>query len=81
MAVAPEYRQKGYGGELVRALMALGTSLGENRFFLEVRAGNTAGKRLYESLGFEMCGIRTGFYSNPKEDAVLMMWEKASVCQ
>ena len=81
VAVAPEYRQKGYGGELVRALMALGTSLGEKRFFLEVRSGNTAGKRLYESLGFEMCGIRKGFYSNPKEDAVLMMWEKASVCQ
>ncbi|MFR0967662.1 MAG: hypothetical protein ACLSG3_23025 [Phocaeicola dorei] len=27
---------KGVWGELVRALMALGTSLGENRFFLEV---------------------------------------------
>lgn len=81
VAVAPEYRQKGYGGELVRALMTLGASLGEKRFFLEVRAGNTAGKRLYGSLGFEMCGRRKGFYTNPKEDAVVMMWEKAPVCQ
>lgn len=81
VAVAPEYRQKGYGAALVRELMRLGKDLGAERFFLEVRAGNTAGKRLYESLGFGSCGIRKGFYSNPREDAVLMVWPAEEVCQ
>lgn len=81
VAIAPEHRMKGLGAELVRGLMHLGGTLGETRFFLEVRSGNTAGKRLYESLGFEVCGLRKGFYSNPKEDAVLMMWQQMDVCQ
>lgn len=81
VAVAPKYRQKGYGAMLVQALMDLGRSLGAERFFLEVRAGNTAGKRLYESLGFENYGIRKDFYSSPKEDAVLMTWQEKSICQ
>lgn len=80
VAVAPEYRQKGYGAALVRELMELGRTLGAERFFLEVRAGNTAGKCLYESLGFEACGIRKGFYSSPREDAVLMVWQQENVC-
>ena len=81
VAVGPKFRQKGYGAAMVRALMHLGLSLGVERFFLEVRAGNSAGKRLYESLGFEICGMRKGFYSNPREDAVLMMWQREDVCQ
>lgn len=75
VAVAPEHRQKGYGALLVRELIRLGLELGAERFFLEVRKGNAAGRALYGSLGFLECGIRKGFYENPKEDAVLMMWE------
>lgn len=81
VAIRPEYRQRGYGAAMVRALMALGKSLGAESFFLEVRAGNTAGKRLYESLGFKTCGMRKGFYSNPREDAVLMVWQEEAFCQ
>lgn len=81
VAIAPEYRQRGYGAAMVRALIELGKSLGAENFFLEVRAGNTAGKRLYESLGFKTCGIRKDFYSSPREDAVLMAWQGKSVCQ
>ena len=81
VAIGQEYRQRGYGAAVVRALMALGKSLGAESFFLEVRAGNTAGKRLYESLGFKNCGMRKGFYSNPREDAVLMVWQEEAFCQ
>ena len=78
VAIDPAYRQQGYGAKLVRALVALGLELGAERFFLEVRKSNMAGQALYKSLGFEECGIRKGFYENPKEDAVLMLWEKCS---
>ena len=75
VAIDPKYRQKGYGAKLVDALMELGKNLGSQCFFLEVRKSNDAGRALYSSLGFFECGIRKGFYDNPKEDAVLMMWE------
>ena len=78
VAVDPKYRQKGYGAKVVKELILLGQRLGAERFFLEVRKGNVAGRALYEGLGFVECGIRKGFYENPKEDAVLMLWEKLS---
>lgn len=81
VAIAPSCRQKGYGARLVKELMLLGRKLGAERFFLEVRKGNMAGKALYASLGFVECGIRKGFYDNPKEDAILMMWEEAELSQ
>ena len=81
VAIDPKYRQQGYGAKLVGALMDLGKELGATNFFLEVRKSNEAGRALYESLGFFECGIRKGFYDNPKEDAVLMMWEMANLSQ
>lgn len=75
VAIDPKYRQKGYGAKLVGDLMKLGRDLGAERFFLEVRKSNEAGQALYGSLGFFACSVRKGFYENPKEDAVLMMWE------
>ncbi|MDD3220755.1 MAG: ribosomal-protein-alanine N-acetyltransferase [Clostridia bacterium] len=74
VAVAPECRKKGYGAWMVRRLMDIGIEKGVRQFFLEVRASNEAGQKLYNSLGFEVCGMRKGFYTQPKEDAVLMTW-------
>ena len=81
VAIDPAQRQKGLGAEMVNGLMKLGRKLGAERFFLEVRKGNVAGRALYASLGFTECGIRKGFYENPKEDAVLMMWEAGELSQ
>ncbi len=39
---------------------------------LEVRVSNERAIRLYRSIGFEEVGLRKGFYSEPKEDALLM---------
>lgn len=81
VAVDPKERQKGYGAELVRELLLKGKSLGAERFFLEVRKSNAAGRILYTRLGFAECGVRKGFYENPKEDAVLMLWPEAAISQ
>ena len=41
--------------------------------FLEVRESNVAAVELYKSYGFVSTGKRKGYYSNPKEDALLMV--------
>jgi len=42
---------------------------------LEVRASNTAAQELYLKYGFTVKGIRRGYYSNDREDAVIMTLE------
>ena len=39
---------------------------------LEVRFSNAPARALYEKYGFTSTGIRKGYYSMPKEDALLM---------
>ena len=41
--------------------------------FLEVREHNTPARNFYTKHGFTATGIRKQYYSEPKEDAVLMM--------
>ena len=39
---------------------------------LEVRLSNAPARALYEQYGFTNTGVRKGYYSMPKEDALLM---------
>ena len=39
---------------------------------LEVRESNVPARRLYGKFGFSEAGRRRGFYSDPKEDALLL---------
>ena len=55
------------------AEVAEGRRLGARRATLEVRAGNTGARRLYERLGFYTAGTRRNYYTNPVEDA-LILW-------
>lgn len=68
LAVDPAQRRKG----IARALLAEELSRGPGRWFLEVRASNTAAIGLYESAGFERCGRRPGYYRDPAEEAIVM---------
>ena len=68
VAVHPNRRRKGIGRNLVEALLASGR--GEEAL-LELRASNTAACALYESLGFQEVGRRSGYYRDG-EDAILM---------
>lgn len=43
--------------------------------FLEVRQSNTPARRFYEKNGFDIIGIRGGYYTFPKEDAIMMKCE------
>ena len=39
---------------------------------LEVRSSNTVAQNLYRKYGFKMGGIRKEYYSDNKEDAIIM---------
>ena len=76
VAVRPQHRRKGIARMLLEKALADGSScLGLHDFSLEVRAGNDAAIRLYESEGFRTEGIRPRFYRDPEEDAKIM-WRR-----
>jgi ribosomal-protein-alanine N-acetyltransferase len=68
VAVDPAQRRKG----IARALLASELARGTGRWFLEVRASNTAALRLYETAGFQVCGRRPGYYQEPAEEGIVM---------
>jgi [ribosomal protein S18]-alanine N-acetyltransferase len=71
IVVAPEVRRTGIGKHLMDTLLIRAWQTNSDAIFLEVRASNTAARRLYENLGFKEAGCRKGYYTNPNEDAVL----------
>ncbi|CAN5509412.1 ribosomal protein S18-alanine N-acetyltransferase [soil metagenome] len=73
IAVEPACRAQGMATHLMRHVLEEATAAGAGRATLEVRASNTAARRLYEKLGFEIAGVRTAYYSSPDEDA-LILW-------
>lgn len=72
LAVHPLYRGRGIGSALMGGLIWLAVCLGAVRMTLEVRVSNAAAIKLYEKLGFRREGRRRGYYTNPKEDALIM---------
>ena len=72
IAVLPEYRRKGIAEKLVEKVAKYGSGENMENIFLEVRAGNSSARALYLKCGFEECGVRKGYYNNPKEDGVVM---------
>jgi len=71
MAVAYSVRRRGIGTLLLRELIAHVVTEGVGNIFLEVRASNQSARALYQKTGFEEIGLRKGYYSEPKEDAIL----------
>ena len=73
VATARTARRSGVGTALVRRCLSEGRSQGAETVLLEVRASNQAARRLYASLGFDELAIRRGYYSNPKEDGLVLV--------
>jgi ribosomal-protein-alanine N-acetyltransferase len=72
VAVRPDFRRKGIGEELLRAVLSWGKAKQASQAVLEVRAGNEAAQQLYRASGFEVVGRRRRYYKEPLEDALLM---------
>jgi ribosomal-protein-alanine N-acetyltransferase len=74
IAVAPEYRRRGIARGLMERLFEVTARDARRGYTLEVRVSNEAAIRLYEELGFKTRGIRRGYYTDNREDA-LIMWK------
>lgn len=72
IGVLPEFRKQGIGAKIVNSLIDFSVKNNLSFLSLEVRISNLAAINLYKKFGFEEQGKRKNFYSNPKEDALIM---------
>ena len=74
VAVADSYRRRGIASGLMERLFEETSRDDRRGYTLEVRVSNEAAIQLYERLGFKARGIRRGYYTDNREDA-LIMWK------
>lgn len=72
VAVRAQYRRRGIGEALLRRVLHEARRRKANAAFLEVRSTNLAAQALYEKSGFKAIARRADYYSEPREDAVVM---------
>jgi ribosomal-protein-alanine N-acetyltransferase len=73
VAVDPDFQRRGIATRMLERLFELTADDDGRGYTLEVRVTNKDAIRLYEKLGFERHGIRRGYYTDNREDA-LIMW-------
>jgi len=76
VAVAPERRREGIASALLQHLLAETRGDAQRGYTLEVRVSNVGAISLYERFGFRPKGVRRGYYTDNREDA-LIMWRDA----
>jgi [ribosomal protein S18]-alanine N-acetyltransferase len=74
VAVAPPHRRRKIATMLLDRLFEMTAGEGRRGYTLEVRVSNEVAIRLYERAGFKPRGIRRGYYTDNREDA-LIMWK------
>ncbi|MFC2001261.1 ribosomal protein S18-alanine N-acetyltransferase [Chloroflexota bacterium] len=75
IAVRKRYQRQGIGELLLIAIIDLATELKASMVTLEVRASNTTAQNLYTKYGFIGVGLRRGYYTDNREDAIIMSTE------
>jgi [ribosomal protein S18]-alanine N-acetyltransferase len=71
IVVAAERQAKGFGSQMLAALVSKARDSHGKAVFLEVRASNAGARALYKKATFRQTGLRKSYYRNPLEDAVL----------
>jgi ribosomal-protein-alanine N-acetyltransferase len=79
IAVAPAWRRRGIASTLLERLFEVTASDERRGYTLEVRVSNTGAIRLYERLGFHGRGIRRAYYTDNREDALIMWRDPVSL--
>ena len=75
LAVDPAWRRRGVARRLLQHVLGEAAASGARSATLEVRRSNEAARALYEGLGFRVEGLRSGYYQEPREDA-LVLWHR-----
>jgi ribosomal-protein-alanine N-acetyltransferase len=74
LAVHPGWRRAGVASRLLDELFEVTAGDSRRGYTLEVRVSNVSAIALYERFGFEASGLRRGYYTDNREDA-LIMWK------
>ena len=78
LGLAPEWRHKGGGRALVADFLRSCAVERVRTVTLDVRVSNLPARKLYESCGFFVVGLRRNYYSDNGEDALTMKREDPS---
>ncbi len=70
----PSFRRKGLGALFLKKFLLYAAGAGSDTVYLEVRRSNEAARALYEQSGFQVTGVRSDYYTEPREDALLMVY-------
>ncbi|HEY3007837.1 MAG TPA: ribosomal protein S18-alanine N-acetyltransferase [Micromonosporaceae bacterium] len=73
IAVRRDAQRRGVGRALLDALLDEAARCGAHKVLLEVAADNGPAQRLYASRGFDIVGVRRGYYQPSNTDALVMM--------
>ena len=73
VATAEVHRRRGIGRACMEATLEYGRTHRCRLASLEVRRGNLAAIGLYKALGFKAVGMRPNYYTDDREDAVVMV--------
>ena len=75
ICIVERLRRRGIARRLLQHMLELAVQAGAERLFLEVRPSNKAAMRLYRAAGFDVIGVRRGYYRamGGNEDAVVLV--------
>jgi len=76
IAVRKQYQQRGIGELLLISMIDLAAELKADFMTLEVRTSNISAQNLYRKYGFTQVGVRPGYYTDNREDAILMSTQR-----
>jgi ribosomal-protein-alanine N-acetyltransferase len=80
LAVEPDWRRRGIASALLERLLLETKGDTDRGYTLEVRVSNVGAIRLYERFGFRARGVRRGYYTDNREDA-LVMWRDPAAAE
>ncbi len=72
IAVRQSHQRRGIGELLLLSIIDLANELKASIVTLEVRVSNLPAQNLYHKYGFEQVGLRRNYYTDNREDALLM---------
>ena len=73
IAVTPARREEGIATWILKRCFSIGVQHGADSVHLEVRPSNIPAVALYEKLGFKVIGRRPNYYTDSREDALMMV--------
>jgi ribosomal-protein-alanine N-acetyltransferase len=77
IAVDPDFHGRKVGSRLLLTIVTEALARGADNLSLEVRVSNGAAQSMYRKFGFDVSGVRKGYYIETNEDALVMVVENS----